>query len=30
MNIYNFMNQAYTAWKKSGKSAIKFIELKRR
>ncbi len=24
MNIYNFMSQEYTRWKKTGKSTIKF------
>ena len=24
MNIYNFMGQKYTTWKKTGKSEIKF------
>jgi len=26
MNIYNFINQKYTEWKKTGKSPIKFVE----
>lgn len=29
MNIYNFISQKYTEWKKTGKSKIKFIELKK-
>ena len=26
MNIYNFINQKYTAWKKTGESTIPFVE----
>ena len=28
MNIYNFMNQKYREWKKSGKSSIIFPQIK--
>ncbi len=28
MNIYNFMNQKYREWKRSGKSSIVFPQIK--
>ncbi len=28
MNIYNFMNQKYREWKRSGKSSVKFPQIR--